>query len=77
VRIGRHLVDFLWRERRLVVETDSYFYHRGKAAFRDDRDRDLDLRRLGYEVRRLSEHQVNQEPNRVVDALAAMLRDCD
>lgn len=29
VRIGRHLVDFLWREQRLVVETDGYRYHRG------------------------------------------------
>lgn len=33
VRIGPHLVDFPWRERRLVVETDGYRYHRGRQAF--------------------------------------------
>jgi very-short-patch-repair endonuclease len=75
VRIGRHLVDFLWRERRLVVETDSYIYHRGRAAFQDDRDRDLELKRLGYEVLRLSERQLNEEPDRVVEVLATVL-DC-
>jgi Protein of unknown function (DUF559) len=74
VRIGPYLVDFLWRERRLVVETDGYIYHRGKAAFQDDRSRDLELRRLGFEVMRLSERQVEEEPNRVAETLAAALR---
>lgn len=73
VRVGRHLVDFLWRERRLVVETDSYLYHRGKAAFQDDRARDLELRRRGFEVLRLSEMQVEEEPGRVAEVLRAAL----
>ncbi len=71
VRIGRYLVDFLWRERRLVVETDGYRYHRGRAAFDDDRARDLELRGLGYEVVRLSERQVNEEPGCVAETLRA------
>jgi hypothetical protein len=54
IRIGPYLVDFLWRDRRFVVETDSYLYHRGEAAFQDDRARDLELMGLGYEVLRLS-----------------------
>jgi very-short-patch-repair endonuclease len=73
VRIGPYLVDFLWGKKRLVVETDGYLYHRGKAAFRDDHGRDLELMRLGYEVLRLSEHQVAAEPDRVAEALAAKL----
>jgi very-short-patch-repair endonuclease len=73
VRVGRHLVDFIWRDRRLIVETDSYLYHRGKAAFQDDRDRDLDLRRRGYEVIRLSERQIDAQPGRVAETLAATL----
>jgi very-short-patch-repair endonuclease len=73
VRIGPYLVDFLWRERRLVVETDSYLYHRGRVAFQDDRGRDLDLTRRGYEVLRLSERQVDAEPERVAETLAAVL----
>jgi very-short-patch-repair endonuclease len=73
VRIGPYLVDFLWRESRLVVETDSYLYHRGRVAFQDDRGRDLDLTRRGYEVLRLSERQVDAEPERVAETLAAVL----
>jgi very-short-patch-repair endonuclease/predicted transcriptional regulator of viral defense system len=73
VRVGPHLVDFLWRSGRLVVETDGYRYHRGRIAFQDDRARDLDLRRLGYEVLRLSERQVNEEPGRVAEAVATAL----
>jgi very-short-patch-repair endonuclease len=69
VRIGPRLVDFLWRERRLVVETDGYRYHRGRQAFEDDRSRDLDLRALGYDVLHFSYRQVNQEPERVAAAV--------
>ena len=75
VRIGPHLVDFLWRDRRFVVETDSYRYHGGRAAFQDDRGRDLDLKHRGYEVLRLSERQVDEEPDRVVETVAEILRD--
>jgi very-short-patch-repair endonuclease len=60
VEVGRWTVDFLWRRERVAVETDFYGYHRGRIAFQDDRQRDLDLRRLGFAVRRFSERQVNE-----------------
>jgi putative AbiEi antitoxin of type IV toxin-antitoxin system/uncharacterized protein DUF559 len=66
VKVGPWTVDFLWRSRRLVVETDFYGYHRGRTAFRDDRARDLDLRRRGFAVRRYSEEQVNEDTAAVV-----------
>jgi very-short-patch-repair endonuclease len=69
VRIGPYLVDFLWRERRFVIETDSYLHHRGRAAFQQDRGRDLALKRLGYDVLRLSERQIDDEPDRVAETL--------
>jgi very-short-patch-repair endonuclease len=74
VRIGRYLVDFLWREERLVVETDSYRYHRGEVAFQEDRARELGLMRLGYHVLRLSEAQIDDAPNDVGEVLGAELR---
>ncbi|HEX5763548.1 MAG TPA: type IV toxin-antitoxin system AbiEi family antitoxin domain-containing protein [Solirubrobacterales bacterium] len=74
VRIGRDLVDFFWCECRLVVETDSYLYHRGRIAFEDDHDRDLRLRTAGYEFLRFSEKQVNEEPDGVARAVARALR---
>lgn len=73
VWIDRYLVDFLWRDQRLVVETDSYLYHRGRLAFQEDRGRDLALKRLGYEVLRVSERQVNEEPDRVAETIAIVL----
>ena len=73
VRVGPYLVDFLWRERRLAVETDGYGYHRGRQAFRDDRRRDLDLRGRGFEVVRLSEEQVAEEPEQVAKTLRKVL----
>lgn len=73
VRIGPFLVDFLWRKERLAVETDAYRYHRGRVAFQEDRDRDLELRRLGYDVLRLSEKQIDDEPQRVAEVLGAAL----
>ncbi|MGC1850978.1 MAG: DUF559 domain-containing protein [Solirubrobacterales bacterium] len=69
VRVGSHLVDFLWRDRRLVVETDGYRYHSGRAAFEDDRTADLALRALGYQVVRLADRQLGREPERIADLL--------
>lgn len=78
VKIGRWEVDFVWREQRVVVETDSFTYHQGSVAFQDDHDRDLDLRRRGYTVLRFSDKQIDEEPKRVVEdvnrALALICR---
>jgi hypothetical protein len=60
----------LWRSARLVVETDGYRYHRGSVAFEQDRARDNELTRLGYEVLRLTYRRVTEEPA----AVAALVR---
>lgn len=75
VRVGRWTVDFLWRRRHLAVETDSSRWHRGTVAFEDDHARDLDLRAAGFEVRRFSERQVEEEPDRVASDLVSALAD--
>lgn len=72
-RLGPYLVDFLWRDRRLVVETDGYRYHRSRISFEQDRRRDLDLRERGYEVHRFSYTQIVNESTRVASAVRAAL----
>jgi very-short-patch-repair endonuclease len=72
VRVGRWTVDFLWRARRLVVETDSHTYHRGSVAFEDDHQRDLQLRRHGYDVHRYTGAQLRSSPAEI----AAELGEC-
>lgn len=73
VKIGGMTVDFLWREERLVVETDSYATHGGTVAFEDDRVRALRLRRLGYAVHRFSEGQLEAETAAVIEDVARAL----
>jgi very-short-patch-repair endonuclease len=74
VLIDGMTVDFLWREARLVVETDSYATHGGTVAFDNDRERDLRLRRLGYSVHHFSEQQLQVAPAAVAEDVAAALR---
>lgn len=72
-KVGRWEVDFLWRRQRLVVETDSFAYHRGSVAFEDDHARDLDLRNEGFVVLRFTERQIEVEPGRVIADVARAL----
>jgi len=65
-KLGRWEVDFLWRSQNLVVETDTWTYHRGSVAFEDDHARDLDLRSAGFDVLRFTDRQLEGEPERVV-----------
>jgi very-short-patch-repair endonuclease len=71
--VGPLTVDFCWAEQRLIVETDGFRSHRGRAAFEDDRDRDLMLRGLGYDVQHLSYRQVFDDSDRVVAVLRTAL----
>jgi very-short-patch-repair endonuclease len=72
-KLGRWEVDFLWRSHRLVVEVDSWAYHRGSVAFHDDHARELDLRAEGFTVLRFDERQLNEEPGRVAADVARAL----
>jgi very-short-patch-repair endonuclease len=73
VPIGGFVVDFVWRERWLIVETDGYRYHRGRAAFEHDHRRQAQLIALGFEVVRFTWNQVVNDPHEVVAALRAGL----
>jgi hypothetical protein len=73
VKLGRWTVDFLWRDARLVVETDFWGYHRGSVSFEEDHARDLDLRSAGYTVLRYDDTQLENEPDRVAADVAAAL----
>jgi very-short-patch-repair endonuclease len=74
VWIGRHRVDFFWREQRLVIETDGYVYHRGRQAMRDDNDRDLELELLGLRVVRVDDSRIGDDPEGLADAVMGLLR---
>ncbi|HEU4657736.1 MAG TPA: type IV toxin-antitoxin system AbiEi family antitoxin domain-containing protein [Capillimicrobium sp.] len=69
-----HEVDLLWRERRLVVELDSWTHHGTRPAFERDRRRDVDLQLAGYRVVRFTWRQVTEEPRWVATRIRALLQ---
>jgi very-short-patch-repair endonuclease len=73
VRVGSFIVDFLWRDQRLIVETDGYRFHRGRSAFEADRARDIELKLRGYEVVRFTHRQVVDEAAGVAHTLRVLL----
>jgi len=71
VKVGRHEVDFLWPEQRLIVEVDGFAFHSSRAAFERDRVRDAELTAAGYRVVRITWQRLVNEPEAVIATLAA------
>ena len=66
-------VDALWSDRRLVVELDSYSFHRTRASFDRDRAKDAALQLAGYRVVRVTDRQLNSQPDQVAARVRALL----
>jgi very-short-patch-repair endonuclease len=62
-------VDFVWRDRRLIVEVDGYAYHRSPTAFEADRERDVTLTTKGWRVLRFTWAQITRRPVWVAAAI--------
>ncbi len=73
VHLLGHEVDALWPSRRLVVEADSYEFHRHRAAFERDRARDAARQVEGYRVIRLTHRRLDREPAKVAAELRRLL----
>ncbi len=65
--------DFLWREQRLIAETDGGSSHGTSRAFVHDRVRDQRLTLAGYRVVRFPWQQVFHEPDDVARTLRALM----
>jgi very-short-patch-repair endonuclease len=74
VPVEGYEVDFLWRRHRLAAETDGRESHGTRAAFENDRRRDVHLAVAGYRVVRFTHRQVVREPRAIAAALGALLR---
>jgi very-short-patch-repair endonuclease len=61
VTVLDHEVDALWPQARLVVELDSWEFHRHRAAFERDRARDPDLLLAGYRTIRVTHRRLDTE----------------
>jgi Protein of unknown function (DUF559) len=66
--------DFVWREQRLIVETDGVRFHGSRRAFEADRRRDQRLLLAGWRVIRITWRQLKLERRRVMMLIARALR---
>ena len=66
-------IDLLWREQRLVIETDGEETHGTRSAFQEDRRRDQALVAAGYRTARITWRQIEDEPISVVARVERML----
>jgi very-short-patch-repair endonuclease len=73
VRVDCFVVDFLWRDERLIVELDGWQSHRTRSAFEEDRARDIRLKLLAFEVLRFTWRQVDRDPRRIASSIRSLL----
>jgi Transcriptional regulator, AbiEi antitoxin/AbiEi antitoxin C-terminal domain/Protein of unknown function (DUF559) len=66
-------VDFLFAEQRLIVETDSWRYHKTRRAFDADRARDAIHLRGGYRTVRFTDRRLETDQAGVGATLRALL----
>lgn len=69
----RFLVDFLWEEQQVVVETDGRETHETPDAFQNDRRRDQFLASAGYRVLRVTWSQIHREREAVLGRVTQAL----
>jgi predicted transcriptional regulator of viral defense system len=66
-------VDAYWPERRLVVEVDSYRYHRSRRSFESDRRRDIAIQAAGIRAARITDRRIQHEPKAVTEDLRRLV----
>ncbi len=66
-------VDATWPDQRLVVEVDSWAFHRTRAAFEADRLRDAALQRAGFGVQRVTDRRLEDDRAGIAADLRGLL----
>jgi very-short-patch-repair endonuclease len=64
--------DFVWRDQRLIVETDGGAAHGTRRAMNRDPVRDADLMIAGWRVWRVPYEQLSREPETVAEQLIGL-----
>jgi predicted transcriptional regulator of viral defense system len=66
-------VDFLFADQRLIVEIDSWRFHRTRRAFDADRARDATHLQHGFRTARFTDRQLENDPQKVAATVRALL----
>lgn len=73
VMVAGFLVDLHWPRERVVVEVDSWTFHKTPAKFESDRRQDAKLQRTGEAVIRATADRIHYEPRELIDDIAGLL----
>ena len=73
VTVEGYEADALWPRSKVIVEADSFEFHRSRSAFERDRRRDVQHRLAGYTVVRLTHRRLTEEPETVAAELGLLL----
>lgn len=63
----------MWPERRLVVELDSWRYHRSRKSFETDRKRDTAVQMAGGRTIRVTDRRLRCEPDTLEREIRTLL----
>jgi predicted transcriptional regulator of viral defense system len=66
--------DFVWREERIIVETDGHKTHGTRQAFESDRRRDQRASAARWRPVRTTWRQLERAPGEVVETVAALMQ---
>lgn len=71
--VNGHIVDALFPVEKVIVELDSWEFHKNRIAFETDRERDADALAHGYQTIRITWERIKQAPAREARRLRRIL----
>jgi hypothetical protein len=72
--VAGHEADALWPDQKIVIELDSWEFHRGREAFETDREKDLDRQLAGYAPVRITWERIKYRSAREAGRLRELVR---
>ena len=73
VVVAGEVVDCYWPQHRLVVEVDSFKFHKTRCSFETDRRKDVKLQSAGLRVARITDDRINHQPRALLGDLDRLL----
>jgi Transcriptional regulator, AbiEi antitoxin/Protein of unknown function (DUF559) len=71
--MGGYILDALFPVEKVIVELDSWGFHKGKIAFEADRERDAETLARGFVTVRVTEERLDERPGEEASRLHAIL----
>jgi len=69
-----YLVDFVWRDGRVIVEIDGFYWHSSQFQFSFDRRRDYELLLSGYRVMRIPHDELLSDLSLAVEKIRRLVQ---